>query len=583
MSGLIAICQRDPADAADLTAVLRRCAARLAPDDISPRPPEVRSSPGFAFIVTNPAPGLPLGGEAACLGVLERPAPEWQTVGAPPPDGTYALVRADGERLELISDALASRTLWYVHTPRLFLASTSQRALVSLLGDLVPDCAAVTWMATSGTLGPSASWDARLSRLPGDSVLVLDRHSWSLRLDTRPVVFAPAQGTDDSLVAKLGDAIDASCASADLDLTRWVLPLSGGMNSRALLIALLRAGRPPRCVTWGLSSSPDDPRNDAAVAKALAERMGVEHRYYPIDHSSEDQERVLRRFLVAGEGRAEDFGGYTDGFATWRQLYGSGVAGVIRGDEPGWGYGSYYSEEYARRKLRLRVLSDYAPGHLIQRLGLEPQPVPPALRRREGETFAAYNDRVDDCFLVPTRFAALNDLKAPYVEIANPLLTRRVVQVARSLPDHLRRERGAFESYVRSHGPDLPFAEHHAPADPEEYLARPPFLDELKRELGSTAAESVLGRQELDSLVAALVRPSTVSVRRRLRSAAMKVVPVDLARRVRRNPALFLSARELAFRIYIASRMTELLRGDAAASAEVWGDARPDREATCPD
>jgi hypothetical protein len=186
-------------------------------------------------------------------------------------------------------------------------------------------------------------------------------------------------------------------------------------------------------------------------------------------------------------------------------------------------------------------------------------------------TCAGYNDRVDDTFLVPTRFAALNDVKAPYVEIANPLLTRGVVRVARSLPDHLRRERGAFAAYVRGHGPALPYAENQAPADPDQYLARAEFLSELNGELGSTRAENVLHRRGLDLLIAALDRPSTVSARRRLRNAAKKVVPMELARRVRRNPTLFLSSRELGFRIYIASRMAAMLQEDAAATTGVWG------------
>jgi hypothetical protein len=508
---------------------------------------------------------------ASCIGVMEGPAATWASVSAPAPDGSYVLLRHDDERLELISDALASRTVWYAQTPDLFVASTSQRALVSLLGGFEPEGAAVTWMATSGTLGPSVSWDRRLSRLPGDSRLTLDRSSWRLTVSTTPIEFEAADQDDEALIAELDDAILTSCADLRLDLSRWVLPLSGGMNSRGVLLAFLAAGLKPRCVTWGLSTSQVDPLNDAYIARAVAQRLGVEHSFHATDHSDEDVRLALDRFLVAGEGRTEDFGAYTDGLALWRDLHDTGVAGVIRGDEPGWGYGSYYSEDYARRKLRLRILSDYPSGHLIRRLGLEAEPIPSDLCRRDGETFAMYNDRVDDGFLVPTRFAALNDIKAAYVEIANPLLTRRVVAASRRLPDHLRRERAAFSAFVRSRGPDIPFAEHQAPADPAEYLARPDFVAELRRELGSSAADRVLGRDALDLLVGALQRPSTITMKRKLRDVAGRVVPMELARKVRRTPALLLGTRELAFRIYIASRMQEMLRIDGAAAGDVWG------------
>jgi hypothetical protein len=571
VSGLILVCLRDPAAAPDLSGVLQRCAARLVPDNITPRPPAASVAPGIGFIVTSPTPDLAMTASAACVGVMAQPAAAWHRPGATPPDGCYALLRHDEGSVEVVSDALASRTVWYAQTPQLFLASTSQRALVSLLGRFDPDPAAVTWMATSGTLGPSASWDRRLRRLPGASRLTLERRTWRLSVSTDPVVFEPSARGDDALVRDLGEAIVASCAGLRLDLSRWVLPLSGGLNSRGLLVAFLQAGQRPRCVTWGLSSSLDDPKNDAYIARLLAQRVGLEHRYYPTDHSSEPIGRVLDRYLAVGEGRTEDFGAYTDGLATWRELHESGVAGVIRGDEPGWGFGSYYSEEYARRKLRLRIISDYSSTHLIQRLGLEPQPVPPGLRRRDGETFATYNDRVDDTFLVPTRFAALNDVKAPYVEIANPLLTRNVVSVARTLPDHLRRERGAFESWVQSLAPAIPYAEHHAPADPDDYLGRDEFLAELRRELGSSRAEAVLEPPALEELLRALDRPSAHAAKRKLRDTALRMVPVDLARRVRRNPALLLSVRELAFRIAIASRMAAMLRADGAASHDIWG------------
>jgi hypothetical protein len=571
MSGLTAVCLRDATAAVDLRAVLERCAARLSPDNIRSCPPLTRTSPGLGVLVTGPVPDLPTDDRAACIGVMERSAAAWASVSSPSPDGCYVLLRHDNDRLEVISDALASRTVWYAQTPDVFLVSTSQRAIVSLLGGFEPERSAVTWMATSGTLGPSAAWDRRLSRLPGDSRLTLDRRSWRLAVSTNPIEFKAADRDDEALVGELGEAILTSCADLRLDLSRWVLPLSGGMNSRGVLIAFLATGLKPRCVTWGLSTSQVDPLNDAYIAKAVAHRLGVEHSFRATDHSDEDVRLVLDRFLVAGEGRTEDFGGYTDGLALWRDLHDSGVAGVIRGDEPGWGYGSYYSEDYARRKLRLRILSDYPPGHLIQRLGLEGEPVPPELCRREGETFAMYNDRVDDGFLVPTRFAALNDIKAAYVEIANPLLTRRVVAASRRLPDHLRTERAAFSAFVRSRGPDIPFAEHQAVADPAEYLARPDFLAELRRELGSSAAESVLGRDALDLLVGALQRPSTITIKRKLRDVARRMVPMELARKVYRTPALLLGTRELAFRIYIASRMQEMLRIDGSAPGDVWG------------
>ena len=116
--------------------------------------------------------------------------PWWQT-GSPAPDGTYALLRYDEATIELLSDviALARSGMW--STDEAFLASTSQRALVALLGDFQLSRPAVSWMLSSGALGPEASWDARLSRLPGCSRLAFDRTTWRARLDDRAAAVRP--------------------------------------------------------------------------------------------------------------------------------------------------------------------------------------------------------------------------------------------------------------------------------------------------------------------------------------------------------------------------------------------------------
>ena len=46
------------------------------------------------------------------------------------PDGSYALFRSDENKVELITDVVGSRTIWYVRTEDAFIASTSQRAII---------------------------------------------------------------------------------------------------------------------------------------------------------------------------------------------------------------------------------------------------------------------------------------------------------------------------------------------------------------------------------------------------------------------------------------------------------------------
>ena len=344
------------------------------------------------------------------------------------------------------------------------------------------------------------------------------------------------------------------------------------MDSRALLLAFLATDRRPRCITWGLRSAPADPANDAAVAKVLAAAAGVEHRYFPIDDSNEEIREVLSRFLVAGEGRSEDFGAYADGLVTWKQLFESGVAGVIRGDEPGWSKRAFHSESYVRRQVKLRVLSDYPASHLINQLGLAAQSLPPELMRRDAESLRTYRDRLSQMHSLPTSLAALSDVKTPYVEIVNPFLSRWVWKVVRSLPDHLREHRRALATFVRA---------VQAPMCPSRANRRPSAATGISLPCRSPCrdpgASSVRARRNgcwTDELLSASSPVWTISPPATCSAGCDRppegCPPTSSRAGCGQNAAIHLSPRELAFRLYIASRMVGMLARDAAAAGRIW-------------
>ena len=151
-----------------------------------------------------------------------------------------------------------------------------------------------------------------------------------------------------------------------------MLPLSGGHDSRALLVGLLATGARPTCVTWGLSSSLTQAGNDAYVAQQLTTHFGLEHLYCPLDPTGEPMRDVLTRFLLAGEGRAEDFSAYTDGMKTWERLFESGVTTVVRGDTPGLGSGQGRPYDPVNDfKVRGRI-TEVRPGPVVTLFELEP-------------------------------------------------------------------------------------------------------------------------------------------------------------------------------------------------------------------
>jgi hypothetical protein len=469
--------------------------------------------------------------------------------------------------LELVADVLGSRTVWYVRSDDLFLASTSQRALVCLLGTYQQNDEAVSWLASSGSLG-AVPWDRRLALVAPATRLSLDRRSWAMVSDTRPVKGTGTPRPDDELVADLRDTLLGSCAALDIDLHSWLLSLSGGYDSRMILLALLAAGHKPRCITWGLKRSAADPNSDTTVARRLAAALGVEHEFVATDAGDEPVRQVLTRFLVAGEARTEQFAAYIDGLRLWESLFARGVAGVVRGDEPAWGsHVPIHSALYARRRMHVKLIEDYPHGHLVRRLGLAQQAKPPYYDPYPDESIPAYRDRVYEGHSVPFLLGPLNDIKAKYVEVANPFLSAQVLRATRELPDHLRPGRAAFCRIVEDMSPNVPFSKHSAIVGATDYMHRPTFTAELVEVLSSSAAERVCGREGLDLVVERLLRPAATTARRGLRKAVRATIPATVRRRLMADPPLSLGAPALAFRMYMAARMTEILRADASALA----------------
>lgn len=543
---------------------LRRLALHLAPDNIHANEPHVVAGDGIAWAVVNPVPGLRIRANGVCLGALFEDA-DWSTPLSGAPDGSFALLRHDERHVELVTDSVASRTVWYVHDDERFLASTSQRALVALLGSFDPQPETVSWMVSAGSLGPELSWDRRLRRVPVGTRLTLDRRAWTLSSSSQRVRFAPVEAPDEQHVERLRQGVFAVCRRLDLADTPNVLTLSGGHDSRSLLVGLAESGRRPACVTWGLSSSLQDPQNDAVIARRLAERFGSSFRYFATDRTGEPLRDVLTRYVKAGEGRSEDLGGYTDGFETWRKLFETGLGAYIRGEAPGWGYYPPINDFVTRSmNLRLTLLEDYPDDHLVHRLGLAAQHLDPRYLREEGESLDTYSSRLTNEFANPTVQAGLLDVKSAYLEPINPLLGRQVLDVAAQLPDRLRHRRAGFERMVGALVPDVPFAEHSADAVSDHYLEWPDLLTELLAELSSERARRIMSPGALDLVIAELDRPASVETAKvRLRGRVRALVPTRVVRLLRPTPRWRLHPREVALRIYLATRANAMLADDA--------------------
>lgn len=75
-------------------------------------------------------------------------------------DGSYALVRTNENTMELVSNTVASRTVWNIQTDELFVVATSQRTIVVFFPSFGCNRTVFSWMGSSGSLGWGI-WDFR--------------------------------------------------------------------------------------------------------------------------------------------------------------------------------------------------------------------------------------------------------------------------------------------------------------------------------------------------------------------------------------------------------------------------------------
>lgn len=587
MAKIVVVCLRNPAPAgtADVANRLRRFLASLCPDNLTPAKPIISTDGRGMFLgVHNPADPSAVHDCSAYSGWLENGHESWWRPGAPAPSGTYALLRGNAGTVEALADYAASRTIWIAQTDDIFIASTSQRAIPYFLGSFEPNPAAIAWMLSAGTLGPSAGWDRRAHPLGPDGSARLERANWRLTIREPPVEFRVDPSPDEVHAQRLRDALEETVGNLSLDHSRWVLPLSGGVDSRAILL-MMKNRRGLRTVTWGRKDALKLPGNDAFIARQVAAAVGVENQYYATDVSDEPAEKLVERFLIAGDGRTAGVLGYVDGFRTWRSFFESGVRGVVRGEH---GFGPGPAPAFTNYAEVLHFLSitrwrDHASVPSFGKFGmphLDDQSWPESFEANSGESPEDWRDRLYQLYRIPAYHAAQSDLKAAYVEIASPLLVRRILELTRSHPLHLRNAKKLFADVMAPKDVPVRYAIESALVKQQQILANPSFLELLRDELTSRRLRNVFTAAFADFLLAALSRAPAESLSRGLMTGPRRrlrlLMSAQLRSRLRRKPkGRSLDLAWVAMRACIACRMIERLAIDAQESRRAVADDRP--------
>lgn len=580
MANMMIICSRAHCDLAVTRSDIERISEHLSPDNILHRAPAVNAEEGLLLGYYHGAVLGNVRGTSAYVGNIIGSTDEWHEVDSDIPDGSFALIRSDGDVIELITDMLASRTLWYVKTSDLFVAATSQRAIVCLLASYVPSKASYPWMLANGTMGPGYAWDERIRCMPQDSRLRLDRARWDFQLRTRVTPYQVAERTEDEHREHLRSALQETFDGMSLDPRKWVLPLSGGYDSRAILL-MLKDTTGLRCYT--IAPGRTDRRGTGYIAKRLAQHLGLPIWFYRRGYlSREPVGVVIERYLQQSEGRVDNIAGYFDGFDLWKDLQERGIFGILRGDEI-FGWKPVKDLDDVVRLLELFSFKDYCNFPEPSAFGLTELEWPEDLSPCEGDTPRVWYNKLYQQYRVPYTLAARTDCKSAYVEVGNPLLSRRIVAAARQLPDELHDDKKLFVSIVATMSPDIPFHSSVSEAhdtrfrDLEKAILRNPLnttagVTYLRRELDTAFARKVLGDKLVGYVLSSLrVKETPLSrIEQHARHLVRRLFPAELITKAKGNVArakgrsrTTMDHNKLAFRAYIIVYMNRLLRQDA--------------------
>lgn len=572
MSKIVYVCYKNTDLRLALKKSIEKIIERITPDNFTPAPPKIIELDGIIYGIVNPVDLIEEKNGSVLLGGRFGEDDSWWQPAAVYPDGSYALFRVDAQTVQLVSDVVSSRTIWYFKNDDLFVASTSQRAIIAIIGSFKFNEAVLPWLMSSGSTGPLHSWDTRLKMVLPNSSITLDRENWTLTENVEEVNFSKEQNGDLSDEKNFYESLIETFRSLKLDFNKWGLLLSGGYDSRSILIFLQLISNKVdtlKTITWGLSKVENKPGNDAFVAKKLAAYFNVPHQYYTTDLSNEPIGEIFERFLVCGEGRIDHLGGYLDGFKIWKSLYEDHVKGIIRGDV-GFNEMVPISSETTFKLLGMPLCSDYLNLRNYEAFGMVKQEFPTSFLIKEGESLANFRDRFYVQCRIPTVLAALNDLKLPYVEIINPLLSRRIMKSMYQLPEQFRNKKMLFKKIVNTLSPNIEFATEGANAEGRNILKGDHIVKFLKNELNSDSAKSLFSESFLNYLLSNIKTNDklVVNKRQRYKSVVYDLLPSWVLRNSHKMgiPKPSLDFNLLAFRAYIACRMNEMLVDDSKIS-----------------
>lgn len=474
------------------------------------------------------------------------------------PDGNFFLYRYDRNHLNLLSDKGGTRSIWYLQMDNALLFSSMQAPLVMFKGGFKFNKAVLPWLISAGNLGPCNSWDRDIHILPKSTRLKYDFTRKELKLIPIKYKLEDEEFSAFS-IKKFSQAIEKSLSSLSIDSANTVHLLSGGIESRLLLI-FLALPRKLSCLTWGTLEGIVKKSSDVNIAKKLAKRFDLKHSVFTLDEKVVDVDVLFQEFLKYGEGRVDHISGYVDGFSVWKSFSKSGVSSVIRGDH---NFGRYVSRRAieVRKSIGCEFLSDFDNKESLC-LKVK-QEVPEWLERNDSESLSDYAIRLGLEYRHPFVNSALNDLKLCFVEVNNPLMNNNLVILSRWIPAYISSDKKLTKAINNKFIRNIDYAKPLPSENLNHILERDfrPFLvSKLSAVSGGEFMKMGLDEVQISELIGRLLTNENTNsgklmVIQKLLSRLKSAIPKKIKKHFLSMTSNRLKDIRLGFRILIAVEM----------------------------
>jgi hypothetical protein len=527
----------------------------ISPDNITPRATSIQQA-GSSFLAAYDAHESSVRNNEVLFG---------HTFNYNGLDGAFASFRISDRAVTLQTDCLASKTIWYYLGKDIFVASTSQRAIIMLKGMFTFNSNAAYLFLNTGVLGNGMSWDRDILSVDKKSTLTFNPRQWELQIDTAPnPPFAKKYASGEEQYRSLKDTLEYIFDNFHIDFASTQLPISGGYDSRNILLSLLKRGVSIETITWGHPSSLNDPENDAAVASTLTKALGVPNTFYESFMSSESLEARLSRFIRMGEGRIENINAYLDGFTLWKSLRDNGTTSIIRGDEF-FGWSSVVTDKDVLNSCALLYGDAFANHSLLDGMVMNHTLSMQGYGKHIGESQAEWRDRLYQDYMVPNFYAALNYIKQKYVDVFTPYYSAGLLKTIRQFSDRNRTNKKLFKAIVNNTYSGVPYAKKPANIQFGEILSRDEFKEIIDEKLVKLQQNPYLDGNAIDKVRTHYLRPPSDSTKSRFEVG--KLLPEVIKSMIKRSgfytQHYYLDNKQVALRLLILQLAQEMFEEDS--------------------